>query len=65
MSAVHPRRTADEVRASIVDAAESCELALTHEAHCVAVGDFLNAALMADVAEWDAIRSFAMSERFA
>ena len=65
MSAVRPRRTDDEVRAQIVAAAQSCEEALAFEAQCVAAGDFLNAATMADVAEWDAIRSFAMAERFA
>jgi hypothetical protein len=65
MSAVNPRRTDDEVRDSIVSAAQSCVEALTFEAECVAAGDFLNAATMADVAEWDAVRSFAMAERFA
>lgn len=65
MSAVHPRRSDDEVRDSIVAAAKSCEDALTFELECVASGDFLNAAQMADVAEWDSIRSFAMAERFA
>lgn len=65
MSAVNPPRTDDEVRDSIVAAAESCEAALAHERVCFVAGDYLNAALMADVAEWDAVRSFAMAGRFA
>lgn len=65
MSAVHPRLTEDQVRDNIVSAAKSCEDALAFEAECFAAGDFLNAATMADVAEWDSIRSFAMAERFA
>lgn len=60
MSAVHPRRSADEIRSSIVSAAQSCMGALTREADFFAAGDYLNAALMADVAEWDATRSFVM-----
>jgi hypothetical protein len=65
VSAVHPLRTADEVRASIVDAAQSCERALIAEAAAVRINCFTEAATWADVAEWDAIRSFAMAERFA
>lgn len=65
MSAVHPRPTDDQVRDSIVSAADSCVEALTFESECVAAGDYLNAALMADVAAWDSLRAFVMAERFA
>lgn len=64
-SPMPPRRTLDQVRDSIVSAAESCEEALKAEREFVSAADFLNAAVMVDVAEWDAIRAFAMAERFA
>jgi hypothetical protein len=58
MSAARP---SDDVRERIVAHAKSCEHALTFEQECVSGADFLNAALMADVAGWDSVLAFALS----
>lgn len=60
-----PRRTDNEVRASIISAAESCESALCLEAFEFEQGNFASAAHFADVAQWDSMRAFRMAERFA